>query len=79
MNMDEIKHFAFDHTKPIGGMGGEEVLREFLYLTSGHADELDPQKHVRLGLPPLLKARKKELEQHLIACVNYHQIPTTLR
>lgn len=72
VHLDALKHQEFDHTRDIAAMSGEEILKEYLYLKTGCADEQAERKGVKLGLPPLLAARLGELEGNILACINYH-------
>jgi hypothetical protein len=70
MTLSGIKYLTFNHDYPIADMSGEEVLKEYLYLSSGCADDLAPRKDVKLGLCTKLESRRKALEDHLVAAVD---------
>lgn len=72
--LDALKHQKFDHTRDVATMSGEEVLKEYLYLKTGYADEQAERKGVKLGLPSQLAARLGELEGYVIACISYHLV-----
>lgn len=59
----------FDHERLIAHMSGPEVLAEYDYLKSGKAENLDPRKGVKMGLPPELEARRQLLKTHIEHCI----------
>jgi hypothetical protein len=59
----------FDHERLIAHMTGKEVLAEYDHLNSGKAENLDPRKGVKVGLPPELEARQQLLKTHIERCI----------
>ena len=65
----------FNHERLIAHMTGPEVLAEYEYLISGKAENLDPRKGVKMGLPDELKPRQQLLKTHIERCVQeYHTV-----
>lgn len=64
MCLETLCFVEFDHKKPIERMSGEEVLAEYLYLSSGHADEKE-RRGTKLGLSEELRVRRQALKTHI--------------
>lgn len=73
--LESLRLAAFDHSRAIEDMSGEDVLKELLYLEAGHADEQSP-RGVKLGLPPELEARRFGLQNHIMECVESKRAET---
>jgi hypothetical protein len=72
MNMSEVTRLVFDHDRLLAEMSGDEVLKEYTYLLSGCADDVDARKGVKLGLCAKLAARKDTLEKQLIGSIDFY-------
>ena len=69
MSFDVLRHHKPDHNKNINQMTAEEILQEFLFLTSGFADVQEPRKGVHMGLPPELSERKAALRLYIVLAI----------
>jgi hypothetical protein len=66
--VEALKHQRFDHSKPLTEMTPEEILNEYLFLWSGHADE--KERHgIKVGLPEDLKPRLSMLQEHILNAI----------
>lgn len=71
MCLETLRHLKPNHKRPLGEMTGDEVIEEYLFLRSGHADTL-ALRGQSMGLTPELEARRDELHRHIVSCVGYH-------
>ncbi len=74
--VEALKYQRFDHDKPLAEMNPEEMLNEYLFLWSGHADERDRQG-IKMSLPEALKPRFRMLQEHILNTLRLEQLVLT--
>jgi hypothetical protein len=64
---EKLRVYRPDFSSRIEDMDPEEILKQYLYLESGAADEKDERKSVSLGLPVHLRNRRDDLHKHIVS------------
>ena len=74
--VEALKYQRFDHDKSLAEMTPEEMLNEYHFLWSGHADERE-RHGVKMGLPEALKPRLQMLQEHILNTLRLEQLVLT--